>query len=246
MKRMMTRKVRRNKGAGMGLRILSIFVLSACLQCVGWAETEWKATLDVTDEPLTNSGRNAYFILEPGYQLVLDGKEGGKHVELIITVLNETLDVGGVNTRVVEERESTDGKVVEVSRNYFAVGTTTKNVYYFGEDVDLYQQTGAGVTHEGSWRAGRDGAKHGIMIPGTIKVGDRYYQEYAPKVAMDRGENMSINAGVRCAKGNLHHCLKVKETTPLEDDTDYKFYAPGIGLAQEGRLKLVKRGFLEK
>ena len=60
---------------------------------------------------LASVGRNPYFILEPGYQLVL---EGGTE-ELTITVLDETKQVDGVDTRVVEERETKDGKLAEVS-----------------------------------------------------------------------------------------------------------------------------------
>ncbi len=49
------------------------------------------------------SGRNQFFILEPGYQLTLENKNGGK---LVITVLNETRKIGDVETRIVEENES--------------------------------------------------------------------------------------------------------------------------------------------
>jgi hypothetical protein len=206
---------------------------------------DWAETLKITDEPFTNVGRNAYFILEPGYQLTLSGKEDGKQTTLIIKVLEETMDINGVSTRVVEERESADGKLVEVSRNYFAVGTKTKNVYYFGEDVDMYKGDGK-MTHEGSWRAGRGRARHGIMIPGAVTVGDRYYQEYAPELAMDRGENVSIKEKVKTASGEFTQCLKVKETTPLESGTEYKLYAPEVGLVQEGHLKLTQYSSVKK
>ena len=49
--------------------------------------------------------------------------------ELVISILNETKVVDGVKTRVVEERESEDGELVEVSRNYFAISART------GEDL---------------------------------------------------------------------------------------------------------------
>lgn len=205
----------------------------------------WTDTLTYPDEALTNSGRNTYFILEPGYQLTLAGKENGKQTELVITVLDETIEVGGVITRIVEERESAGGKLVEVSRNYFVIGTTTKNIYYFGEDVDMYS-SGGKLTHEGSWHAGRAGAKHGILIPGAIKIGDRYHQERAPKIAMDRGENISVTESVKTPAGQFKNCLKVKETTPLEPGTEYKLYAPEVGLVSEGGLKLVKHGFVKK
>ncbi len=59
----------------------------------------------------TTTGRNTYFILEPGYQLTLEDKAGGR---LVITVLTDTKKIGNVETRVVEENESKNGKTVEV------------------------------------------------------------------------------------------------------------------------------------
>ena len=199
----------------------------------------WTPTLAPVDEPLTNIGRHACFILEPGYQLLLTGKNGGKQTELTITVLSETREIAGVPTRVVEERETAGGKLAEVSRNFFALGTKTSNLYYFGEDVDVYK--GNKVIHEGAWHAGEGGAKHGILLPGALKLGDRYYQEQAPGVAMDRAENISTDQTVKTPAGEFEHCLKTKETTPLESGTGYKFFAPGVGLVQDGNLKLVKQ-----
>src|SRR5437868_11237670 len=66
------------------------------------------------------SGKNMYFILEPGYQLVLQGKAGGENSRLVITVLNETRKVGNIETRVVEENETVNGTTIEISKNYFA------------------------------------------------------------------------------------------------------------------------------
>ena len=201
----------------------------------------WTETLSYPDEQFNDAGRNTYFILEPGYQLTLKGKA----TELVITVLEDTQDVNGVKTRVVEERETAGGKLVEVSRNFFAVGEKTKNLYYFGEEVDVYKKDGM-VVHEGAWREGQGNAKHGILVPGTIKVGDRYYQERAPKVAMDRAEIVSIEETVKTPAGELKHCLKTKETSLIESGTEYKYYAPGIGLVQDGNLKLVKCGVVRK
>ena len=58
---------------------------------------------------------------------------------------------------------------------------------------------------------------------------------------MDRVEIISLTYTVRTPAGELKNCLKVKETTALEAGvTDYKYYAPGIGMVQDGVLKLVK------
>lgn len=210
------------------------------------ATDSWTETLVCPDETFTNTGRNACFILEPGYQLVLAGKEDGKQTEVTITVLNETQDINGVSTRAVEERETADGKLAEVSRNYFVIGVNTKNAYYFGEDVDMYGEGGK-VTHEGAWREGSGGAKHGVLVPGAIKIGDRYYQERALGVAQDRAENVLTNQTFKTVDGTFKNCLKTKETTPVEpDNVEYKLYAPGIGLVQDGDLKLVRHGFVQK
>jgi hypothetical protein len=194
---------------------------------------------------LATEGENPYFILKPGFELRLEGTEGGKPLVLVITVLQDTLNVGGVNTRVVEERESHGGQLVEVSRNYFAIHPKTKDVYYFGEDVDMYKN-GKIVSHDGAWRHGTNNAHFGLMMPGAPAVGLRHYQELAPKVAMDRVEIVSVSERVTTAAGVFDRCLKVKETTPLEMlARDYKVYAPGIGIIEDGPAKLVSHKYLQ-
>ena len=79
------------------------------------------------------TGSNPYFILEPGYQSILEGR-GEK---LAISVLDDTVEIDGVTTRVVEEREWKSGNLIEVSRNFFAIDPETADVFYFGEDVDI-------------------------------------------------------------------------------------------------------------
>lgn len=189
-------------------------------------------------------GRNTYFILEPGYQLILEGKEDGENTKLIITVLNETRNIGNVETRVVEENESVNGQTVEISRNFFAFCKQNSSMYYFGEEVDVYKN-GKIINHEGAWIAeGKN--KAGIMMPGLILSGSRYYQEIAPGIAMDRAEILSNTEILKTNAGNFINCLKVEETTPLEPKAkEYKLYAPNIGLIKDGNLLLVKYGFVK-
>src|SRR3990172_9846526 len=188
----------------------------------------------------SNTGSNPFFILEPGYQLILEGEEGEVEMHLTITVLNKTKTIDGIKTRVVEERETHDGVLVEVSRNYFAICNRDNSVVYFGEDVDFYED-GVIVGHEGSWRAGVNGARAGIIMPGIQLLGARYMQEVAPGVALDRAETESIIEVVETPAGTFENCLKTRETTPLEPGAvGFKFYAPDIGLVQDGVLKLVE------
>jgi len=205
------------------------------------APGDWQRTFNVGAGDLATAGENPYFILKPGSRLTLEGKEDGRTVRLVVTVLDETRIVGGIEARVVEERESEDGALVEVSRNFMAIHKTTRDVYYLGEEVDIYKN-GRIVDHEGAWLHGSKGATLGLLVPAAPVIGQRYYQEVAPGVAMDRAQIVSVSERVTTPAGTFENCLKTEETTPLEPgDKEYKLYAPGVGLVRDGPLVLVSR-----
>jgi len=188
----------------------------------------------------SSRGKNEFFILEPGDRSTFEGHEGKTVVKLVITVLEDTKRVGGVETRIVEERETHDGKLVEVSRNYFAVCGPTNDVFYFGEDVDLYKD-GKVTDHEGSWQAEKSGAHAGLFMPARVLLGARFYQEIAPGVAMDRIEILSDDEKLKTPAGEFNECLRTEETTPLEPGVkDYKIYARGVGMISDGGLLLTR------
>ena len=196
-------------------------------------DSAWRREFKVDQTNWSDHGTNPYFILEPGY------RSRYKHgtTVLTITVLDETKVVDGVTTRVVEEREEKDGQPLEISRNYFAVDKASNDVYYFGEDVDDYKD-GKVAGHGGSWRSGVKGATFGLMMPGHVKPGDKFYQELAPKVALDRAEIVSLDDKVEVPAGKYEKCLHVKETTPLEKGVSHKWYAPGVGLVKDDEFVL--------
>jgi hypothetical protein len=202
--------------------------------------SDWQEEFDISGCTMASTGNNRYFILEPGFQLVL---EGGSEV-LVITVLDETVEVDGIQTRVVEERESKNGEIIEVSRNLFAICEQTRDVYYFGEEVDMYQ-AGQLASHSGAWRSGEANAKFGLIMPGNPAVGMKYYQEIAPGVAMDRAEIASLGETFSTPAGEFSNSLKTKEGTALNPlEVEYKTYAPGIGLIQDEKLLLTEHGFV--
>jgi len=199
---------------------------------------------DVSSYTFSTTGKNKYFILEPLYQLVLEGKDDDQSVRLEITVLDETLMVGNIETRIVEEKEMENGQIVEISRNFFAYCDQTADIFYFGEETDIYKN-GEILDHEGSWRADEENCQAGILMPGRILLGARYYQEYAPGVALDRAENISITENKQTPAGDFTECLKTMETSGLNPkEMEYKLYAPTIGLIQDEELLLVKYGFI--
>lgn len=116
------------------------------------------------------------------------------------------------------------------------------SVFYHGEDVDNYDETGTiVVNHDGAWRAGVAGARAGVIMPGLPLLGARYFQEVAPDVAMDRAEITRLDATVATPAGTFERCLETKETTPLERGKSIKAYAPGVGLVRDDDLLLTER-----
>lgn len=192
----------------------------------------------------TSVGSNPYFPLWPGYALDFEGQELDDEDELVdiaatITVTTDTELVDGVLTRVIEERESEDGELVEVSRNFFAYCRETGDVWYFGEDVDDYDD-GVIVGHEGAWRAGVDGAEAGIVMPGTPMIGARFFEEIAPGIAEDIGEIISLDAMLTVPSGTYQDLLYVVEGSALDpDDFSEKWYSHGLGLVKDDELDLV-------
>jgi hypothetical protein len=180
--------------------------------------------------------------LEPGYQLVLEGQEDGAQIQLKISVLNETKLVNGTEARVVEEQETEDGEIVEISKNWFVVCKPSNDIFYLGEEVDIYED-GKIVNHEGAWEAGANDARLGMIMPGNAELGLKYYQEFAPKVAEDRAEIVGLDKVIDTPAGKFEKVLETEETNALNpDEKESKFYAPGVGLIQEETLKLVRYG----
>lgn len=228
-----------------------IILLTAIVNFNGMAQSNLKrAAKEFTASLMQDScsfiptGRNSYFILETGYQLVLEAIEHHDTTRLIVTVLNETKKIGGVETRIVEENESINGKTVEISRNFFAFCKQTGSIYYFGEEVDIYKN-GKVISHDGAWTA-EGNNKAGIAVPGVVLLGSRYYQEIAPGIAMDRAEIINLSETLETPAGKYTNVLKIEETTPLEPkNISYKFYARGIGLIKDDNLVLKKYGFIK-
>ena len=223
-------------------QFFAIAAFLTVLSCVGGNHVfagDWQEEFNISSRKLTHTGKSKYFNLMPGFQTVLESPEE----KITITVLDETKKINGIITRVVEERELKNGKLAEISRNFFAMDPKTGDVFYFGEDVDDYEK-GKIVDHAGSWKAFEKGNKPGLIVPGNPEVGMKYYQEQAPGVAMDRAEVVSISETVRTPAGEFKNCLKIRETSKTEGAAEeYKTFAPGIGLVHKEDMKLISHGY---
>ena len=224
---------------GLFLAILALCAGGYSPASFAQGEEEFTAEFRIDECTFSSTGRNPFFILEPGVVLNYEGESDGETVTLEITVLDQTREVDGVLTRVLQEREWADGELVEISRNYYAVCTNTNSVFYFGEEVDIYEE-GEIVSHEGAWLAGENGALAGIIMPGTILLGSRYFQEIAADdEALDRAEHTAMDVTLETPAGTFENCLEVVETTPLDpEEESIKVYAPGVGLIFDDDLLL--------
>lgn len=153
--------------------------------------------------------------------------------------MNETKIVNGTVTRVVEEMETENGELVELSRNYFAVSNPSNDICYFGEEVDDYER-GKIISYEGARFAVIEDARTGLIMPGKVQVGFKHCQEVAPGIAEDRAEIISLNNKLDAPAGEFTNVLKTEETNPLKpDEKEFKYYVPRIGLIQDETLQLV-------
>lgn len=223
--------------------VVLVGLLTSCLALSANAsEDDWLDRFSIDERSMVSTGKNPYWMLTPGRFVVLGALQpaGGEFV--LISVLDETETVDGIETRVVEEREYEDGQLREISRNFFAMSKKTSDVFYFGEDVDDYEG-GAVIGHGGQWRAGQNGARAGLYMPGEPEVGMRYYMEIHPGVAMDRAEIFQSDATVETPAGTFKRSLIVSESSPLEEgDESYKRYARGIGMIFDDGLELYTYG----
>jgi len=171
---------------------------------------------------------NPYLPLTPGTTFIYEGQaaEGPEHRELIVT--HNTRDILGVRCVEVRDVVMINDELEEDTLDWFAQDVDG-NVWYFGENSKQVAD-GLIVGLEGTWTAGVDGAKAGIIMEAHNAVGDFYRQEFSLDTAEDFAEVQGLTESVTVPYGSFRQCLKTIETTPLNlSDVSNKFYCPGIG-----------------
>jgi hypothetical protein len=152
---------------------------------------------------------------------------------VVVKVTNQTKRIAnGATARVVRDTVTEKGKLVEDTFDWYAQDKRG-NVWYLGEDTKEYKN-GKVVSTEGSWEAGVDGARGGIVMPARPRAGRQYRQEYYPGHAEDEARILSLDDQAQVPAGHYQPTLLTKEWNPLEPSAlEYKVYARGVGLVLE-------------
>jgi hypothetical protein len=173
---------------------------------------------------------NPYLPLTPGTRMIYEADTADGKARTITEVTRDTKKVMGVDTVVVHDTVTVDGKPSEDTFDWFAQDRDG-NVWYFGEDSKQF--TDGKIDTGGSFEAGVNGAFPGIVMPGHPQVGDKYRQEFSKGVAEDTGEVLSLNnSETTPLTGPMNNLLKIADGDLLDPSApaEIKYYAPGIGL----------------
>jgi hypothetical protein len=211
--------------------LVAAIVVLAASACGGSSEAlpvgDEHVELDPAD--FTTDIDNSYWPMSPGEKWVYrDTDAEGNEQRVVVTVTDETMDVMGIEARVVHDLVTERGETVEDTSDWYAQDADG-NVWYLGEDTKEYEK-GAVVSTEGSWEAGVDGAEPGIAVPAEPAIGVEYRQEYLAGKAEDAAIALALHERAETPLGSYKGVLMTKDFTPLEPDVlEYKFYAPGVG-----------------
>jgi hypothetical protein len=179
---------------------------------------------------------NRYLPFVPGTTFHYTGVRGTTPQTDDEVVTHRTKQILGVTCTVVRDTVSEHGRAVERTYDWYAQDKQS-NVWYMGEDA-LERQHGRFVKASDSWQSGVNGAKPGIIMPGHPRPGDAYRQEYYPPgKALDEARVLRLSGSVTVPYGAFGKVLVTSERSPLEPQTEQKYYAPGVGEVAERVVK---------
>ena len=179
---------------------------------------------------------NRYWPLAPGTGFHYQGVRGRTPQTDDELVTRRTKRILDVRCTVVQDTVSEHGRPIERTFDWYAQDKQG-NVWYMGEDA-LELQHGHFVKASDSWEAGVKGAKPGIIMPGNPQPGDSYRQEYYPPgQALDQAHVLGYSGTVKVPYGTFKRSLVTSEFSPLEPQTEKKYYVAGVGEIAERVVK---------
>ena len=212
-------------------------------------EKRYDPDLDPEQFRTTFDDSNPFWPLSVGNQWRYQG--AGEVID--VEVLDETKQIEGVTCITVRDTVLEDGVPLEDTDDWIALHDDG-DAWYFGEiskNFELFEGDDPEIAElvdlEGSWKAGRDGAKPGVFVPANAPVGLTYRQEWKAGEAEDvatvlsrtygYGNDPALDEHVPQALAELlcnDDCMVTRDFTPVDPDAnELKYYAPGIGFFLE-------------
>jgi hypothetical protein len=188
---------------------------------------------------------NPYFPLTPGTTRTYVAQTAEGVVTQVVAVTYNTVVIQGVTCVEVHDAVFTNGKLTEDTLDWFSQDKQG-NVWYFGENTRKVAD-GLTTSVEGTFEAGVNGDKAGIIMKAHPAIGDFFRQEFVLGKGEDAEDVIGLDESVTVRYGSFDHCVKIQETTALEpDEIVHDFYAAGIGpvlsitMPSNERLELVQ------
>ncbi len=186
------------------------------------------------------SAANAYFPLDAGRVSTLKGTIIGDDgtpgpFTFVRTILGKGPVVIGVQTVAIQDDEYEGDLLTERSVDYYATDAAGA-VWYFGEDVTVYEYGAAGkqtgTSGGATWRAGADGAEPGIALRAVPVAEPPMFRAHAPKA-----KEMEFSVAepglppTTVPAGTYPDVVRVyTESTADPDLREYTWWAKGTGL----------------
>jgi hypothetical protein len=195
----------------------------------------WPKTLQPSD--FVRRVDNPWLPFVPGDKWRYRGVDTGGRFHDNERVTSRSKKIEGVHVTPVHDVVRKDGKPREITNDFYAQDRH-RNVWYFGENTRELDRHGHVTSREGSFRAGRDGARPGVLFPGRPRVGQKARQEYLKGHAEDHFKVLSTNGHVTSPFVSSHHAVRTREWSPLEPNVfDNKWYVRGVGDVKEKTVR---------
>lgn len=241
--------------------------------CFALNEDRYDPELDPQSFDANFVTQNSFFPLGIGdtreYVAIDDEDEIAEYIS--VAVLDKTKLIQGLTCRVVNDvvRLACDGEpcdLIEDTDDWFAQHSNG-DAYYCGEEAKDYEYTDGDMPRDpelveigGSFKAGRDGDKAGIIFRGNPIAGETYRQEWSLGNAEDWATVLATAWGTGdgfdaetedeesldylvpqdmaeyfCGSNN---CVVTQDGNALEPDgIERKYYAPGVGVFLEVNIE---------
>jgi hypothetical protein len=171
---------------------------------------------------------NPYLPWRPGKRWVYTGQKDHQPQRVEVSVTSEKKKILGVECVVVRDLVTVNNTLHEKTVDWYAQDKKG-NVWYFGEDTAEYVN-GVVSSTAGTWEAGVDNAKAGIVMPANPKPGGFYRQEYRPGIAEDKAKILSVSLTEKVPAGVFRNVVETRDIDPLNPDKkELKWYATGVG-----------------